>query len=143
MLCSLYYFLCTFFSNCKDVVPDFPATNCYELALKNGFYCKFKASPKDTPLSKLFLERCKVSSFFPTSTKAVEKLNCLDLFGNNTLVYRSITAAGCGGLSYGMERCGVITCKWAVELNTDAAGSYKVNHPSCHVVQVWDFIFAE
>jgi predicted RNA methylase len=51
----------------------------------------------------------------------VPKLISLDLF------------SGCGGLSCGLESAGLTKCKWAVEIDTKAADTFRLNFPLAKV----------
>ena len=51
-----------------------------------------------------------------------KKLACLDVF------------SGCGGLSLGLEQAGVVECKWAIEMNPEAAKAFQINHPKSTVL---------
>ncbi|KAF7280844.1 hypothetical protein GWI33_005445 [Rhynchophorus ferrugineus] len=51
------------------------------------------------------------------------KLNCLDIY------------AGCGGLSDGLEKSGLVNVKWAIEINEAAAKSFQLNNPGAVVLQ--------
>ena len=54
---------------------------------------------------------------------AAMRLRCLDLF------------CGGGGLSQGLEEAGLVTTKWAVDLDKDAAATMVTNRPGCCVWQ--------
>lgn len=41
--------------------------------------------------------------------------------------------SGCGGLSEGLHQAGVVSTKWAVEYEDEAAKAHKENHKDCTV----------
>ena len=64
-------------------------------------------------------ESCRVA---PRHPQVGKKLACLDVF------------SGCGGLSFGLEQAGVVDCRWAIEMNPEAAKAFQVNHPKSTVL---------
>ena len=80
------------------------------------------------------LQRSRSRSAFPAACVREEyggevvevaamRLRCLDLF------------CGGGGLSQGLEEAGLVTTKWAVDLDKDAAATMVTNRPGCCVWQ--------
>ncbi|XP_066260848.1 DNA (cytosine-5)-methyltransferase 1-like [Euwallacea similis] len=63
------------------------------------------------------------SEIAPLWPEIKTKLKCLDIY------------AGCGGLSDGLERAGLVETKWAIENDEDACRSFKMNHQGTLVLQ--------
>ncbi|XP_020872430.1 DNA (cytosine-5)-methyltransferase 3 [Arabidopsis lyrata subsp. lyrata] len=66
-------------------------------------------------------ETDSVMSVKPDEVPKEMRLATLDIF------------AGCGGLSYGLEKAGVSDTKWAIEYEEPAAQAFKQNHPKTTV----------
>ncbi|XP_050308099.1 DNA (cytosine-5)-methyltransferase 1-like [Anthonomus grandis grandis] len=43
--------------------------------------------------------------------------------------------SGCGGLSDGLERAGLVNTKWAIDINPSAAEAFQLNNPSADVFE--------
>ena len=61
------------------------------------------------------------NSEFPLHPPVLTKLRGLDIF------------SGCGGLSEGLHQSGVVTSKWSIEKDEQAAKAYQLNNPDCVV----------
>ncbi|XP_030757301.1 DNA (cytosine-5)-methyltransferase 1-like [Sitophilus oryzae] len=88
--------------------------------------CKIKPLP--TSARTIGLKTRKTSCGYNSETPLLwpelqTKLKSLDIY------------AGCGGLSDGLERAGLVETKWAIEINSVAAKSFKSNNPAAIILE--------
>ncbi|CAD5327804.1 unnamed protein product [Arabidopsis thaliana] len=82
---------------------------------------KFSTIKDDTLLREKKTETGSAMLLKPDEVPKEKRLATLDIF------------AGCGGLSYGLEKAGVSDTKWAIEYEEPAAQAFKQNHPKTTV----------
>ncbi|CAH8276765.1 unnamed protein product [Arabidopsis lyrata] len=101
----------------------YDSSNGYLKQLPSNMKLKFSTIKDD----KLLREKkgkgveSETDSVKPDEAPKEMRLATLDIF------------AGCGGLSYGLEKAGVSDTKWAIEYEEPAAQAFKQNHPDATV----------